>query len=211
MTVLFLFTTVIFSILLTEIAGHGMMLEPPNRSSLWRFDQTATPNYQDNQNFCGGSYVQWSLNGGKCGVCGDSYTDAHPQDNENTGKFGQGKIVRTYKAGSVINVEVLLTKNHLGNFQFSLCEITNSNAPESGEDCFKVLPLADGSSQYNVVANESEVKVALRLPGGKTCEQCVLRWQYTAGNNWGDCGNGTWDKGCGPQETFRTCADVAIV
>jgi hypothetical protein len=63
----------------------------------------------------------------------------------------------------------------------SLCEITNSNAPESGEDCFKVLPLADGSSQYNVVANESEVKVALRLPGGKTCEQCVLRWQYTAG------------------------------
>jgi len=32
------------------------------------------------------------------------------------------------------------------------------------------------------------------------------------GNNWGICGNGTGAVGCGDnQETFRNCADVAIV
>ncbi|EFA07374.1 uncharacterized protein LOC656897 [Tribolium castaneum] len=201
----------ISSILLKEISGHGMMLEPPNRSSLWRYDKSALPNYQDNQNFCGGYYVQWELNGGRCGVCGDTYSDPHPQDNENSGKYGSGKIVRTYEAGSVINVDVWLSKNHLGSFEFSLCEITNPNAPESGEECFKVLPLADGSQQYNVSAGETDITVALQLPKGKSCAHCVLRWHYRAGNNWGDCGDGTWAKGCGSQETFRTCADVAIV
>ena len=31
------------------------------------------------------------------------------------------------------------------------------------------------------------------------------------GNTWGDCGNGTGAVGCGRQETFRNCADVAII
>lgn len=31
-----------------------------------------------------------------------------------------------------------------------------------------------------------------------------------AGNNWGRCENGTSKVGCGPQETFRGCADVAV-
>ncbi|RZB39790.1 Chitin bind 3 domain containing protein [Asbolus verrucosus] len=201
----------IFTVLLKETIGHGMMLEPPNRSSLWRFDESVTPNYQDNQIFCGGAYVQWGLNGGKCGVCGDTYTDPHPQENENTGKYGQGKIVRTYQSGSIIDVEVYLSKNHLGSFEFSLCEIEDSNSPESGEDCFQVLPLADGSLQYSVLSNEKDVHLQLQLPQGKTCAHCVLRWHYRAGNNWGDCGDGTWAKGCGAQETFRTCADIAIV
>ncbi|RXG62232.1 hypothetical protein Avbf_10632, partial [Armadillidium vulgare] len=29
-------------------------------------------------------------------------------------------------------------------------------------------------------------------------------------NNWGQCGNGTGRLGCGPQETFKNCADVSI-
>ncbi|KAJ3649518.1 hypothetical protein Zmor_021258 [Zophobas morio] len=206
-----IFLFAISTLLVKEISGHGMLLEPPNRSSIWRFDQTATPNYQDNQNFCGGAYVQWDLNGGLCGLCGDSYSDPHPQANENTGTFGQGRIVRTYQAGSTIDVEVLLTKNHLGSFTFSLCALQNINAPESGEDCFEVLPLIDGSAQYTVGPSDTDVKLSLQLPQGKTCDQCVLRWHYRTGNNWGDCGDGTWAKGCGAQETFRNCADVAIV
>lgn len=43
--------------LVAKVSGHGMMLEPPNRSSLWRFDPTAPPNYNDNQNYCGGAAV----------------------------------------------------------------------------------------------------------------------------------------------------------
>lgn len=42
------------------------------------------------------------------------------------------------------------------------------------------------------------------------CEQCVLQWQYIAGNNWGICANGNGAVGCGDQEQFRACADVAI-
>lgn len=31
-----------------------MVLDPVNRSSRWRYDVTATPNYDDNQIWCGG-------------------------------------------------------------------------------------------------------------------------------------------------------------
>jgi hypothetical protein len=62
--------------------------------------------------------VQHATNGGKCGVCGDVYTAPHPQPNENTGKYGQGIIAAEYSAGSVIDVEVLLTTNHKGQFSF---------------------------------------------------------------------------------------------
>lgn len=34
---------------------------------------------------------------------------------------------------------------------------------------------------------------------------------FLTGNNWGMCANGTGLVGCGPQEEFRACADVAIV
>lgn len=37
-----------------DVWGHGMMLYPPNRSSLWRFDPHAPVNYNDVENFCGG-------------------------------------------------------------------------------------------------------------------------------------------------------------
>ncbi len=43
------------------------------------------------------------------------------------------------------------------------------------------------------------------------CDQCILQWTYVAGNNWGDCVNGTSGLGCGPQEHFRSCADIKIV
>jgi hypothetical protein len=61
---------------------------------------------------------QWDYFGGKCGVCGDRYDDPHPQDNENTGKYGKGIIAKQYTSGSVIDIEVLLTTNHMGYFNF---------------------------------------------------------------------------------------------
>lgn len=62
-----------------------------------------------------------------------------------------------------------------------MCELLDVNAPESGEECFKTLPLADGSLQYLVDENDTEVKLQLQLPAGQTCERCVLRWHYRAG------------------------------
>ncbi|XP_072387322.1 uncharacterized protein [Diabrotica undecimpunctata] len=195
--------------LVREISGHGMMLNPPGRSSLWRFIDTAPRNFDDNQLFCGGAYVQNEVNDGKCGVCGDPYTDPHPQANENTGFYGQGIVVKTYEPGSVIDVKIMLTANHLGNFTYSLCELEDFNAPEP-EDCFEDLLLEDGSANYNVDDQDEIVFNKVRLPNFK-CERCVLRWTYKAGNNWGICDDGKWRRGCGPQEHFISCADIAIL
>lgn len=40
-----------------NVAGHGMMLEPPQRSSMWRFGYNVPANYDDNGLFCGGVTV----------------------------------------------------------------------------------------------------------------------------------------------------------
>lgn len=79
--------------------------EPPNRSSLWRFpefkSQNPIPNYSDMELFCGGATTQYIKNDGKCGPCGDSYSDPIPRDNESTGKYGKGIITRKYSSGQV--------------------------------------------------------------------------------------------------------------
>lgn len=43
--------------------GHGRLMDPPNRSSLWRFNPSAPINYDDDQNYCGGLTVSisWHL------------------------------------------------------------------------------------------------------------------------------------------------------
>jgi len=198
-------------IAISQVSGHGMLLDPPNRSSLWRFDEEFPINYNDNENFCGGIRNQWDIQGGKCGVCGDDYGAPHPQANENTGTYGLGKIVHTYKAGQIIETSVLLTANHLGHFTFSLCELKDTSRHESGDDCFKPLLFSDGNTEFPITANDVQVVNKIQLPENFTCEHCVLRWHYSGGNNWGECEDGTSNLGCGPQETFRSCSDIAIV
>jgi hypothetical protein len=40
------------------VEGHGYMIDPPSRSSVWRlFPGQAPPNYNDNELFCGGFSV----------------------------------------------------------------------------------------------------------------------------------------------------------
>ena len=56
--------------------------------------------------------IQWEMNGGKCGVCGDRFDG--PRDNEIGGKYANGIIVRKYKPGATIDVTVHITANHKG-------------------------------------------------------------------------------------------------
>lgn len=37
-----------------------------------------------------------------------------------------------------------------------------------------------------------------------------MQWKYVAGNNWGICPDGNGAVGCGEQEEFRACSDIAI-
>lgn len=45
--------------------------------------------------------MQWYVNGGKCGVCGDPWTQKTPRNNEAGGLFGNGIITRTYTESQV--------------------------------------------------------------------------------------------------------------
>lgn len=40
-----------------QVYGHGMVLEPINRGSLWRINSSYPVNFEDNENFCGGYEV----------------------------------------------------------------------------------------------------------------------------------------------------------
>lgn len=119
-----------------QVSGHGRMMDPPNRSSLWRlaeYESYNPPiNYDDNQLFCGGFVViffpsvskgyrilefqnttlskfqlQYQHNGGKCGECGDPYNSTRPRDNEHGGLYGQGIITKTYRKGQVSLITML--------------------------------------------------------------------------------------------------------
>lgn len=161
---------------------------------------------------CPHAQVQFSENGGRCGLCGDNWAKATPRPHELGGKYGQGVIVKSYTAGGLLPVSVQLTANHLGKFVFKLCNL-DANAGVESDECFEqnALPLQDGSGEYALASSEPGwYNVVLQLPAGLRCERCVLQWTYVAGNNWGYCGNGTGRLGCGPQEHFRSCSDIRI-
>ncbi|KAF5300926.1 hypothetical protein FQR65_LT09089 [Abscondita terminalis] len=195
-----------------EVLGHGMMINPPNRSSRWRTDPDAPINYNDNELFCGGFGIQWGVNAGKCGVCGDSYSDSRPRPNELGGYYGEGAIVAQYSSGSVIDVVIQLDQNHKGYFNFSLCDLEKSSVGEE-EECFRAITLPDGSIKVPVTAEQGngQFNYNLRLPTGLRSTHSVLRWQYYAGNSWGIDDDGTECLGCGKQEMYRTCTDIVIV
>ncbi|XP_001359854.2 uncharacterized protein [Drosophila pseudoobscura] len=196
---------------LQQIDAHGMMLNPPSRSSRWRYDGSAPQNWNDNELFCGGLYTM-SNNGNRCGLCGDNFLDGQPRANEIGGNIGgYGVVTRSYPASNAITVGVKITTNHLGHFEFHLCNLDAFG--QESEDCFNQnrLRFPDGSERLYIGEKRDEFDVTVLLPENLTCTHCVLRWTYVGGNNWGICddaGNGAL--GCGPQETFKNCADVSI-
>lgn len=79
--------------------------------SVWRipeFKSLNPPiNYEDMALFCGGVH-QKAVVGGNCGVCGDSYSQPVPRDNEIGGRYYRGIITGRYTSGSVIILDVLI-------------------------------------------------------------------------------------------------------
>ncbi len=106
---------------------------------------------------------------------------------------------------------------------------------------FNRYPLyLEGESSYRFHIPEDSAKqetfnYKVKLPDGVTCSQCVIQWIYYTGkllmrkfnpfimihlgliiylkkgNTWDKCPNGTESVGCGKQESFRNCADIAII
>ena len=90
----------------------------------------------------------------------------------------------------------------------------NSTTELETDECFAANPiiLSNNSYQFPVSSDRRGfIRIFGKLPKDLVCEHCVLRWHYRAGNNWGYCpGEKEGRLGCGPQETFRGCADIAI-
>ncbi|KAK3608968.1 hypothetical protein CHS0354_029309 [Potamilus streckersoni] len=197
--------------LLEGVWSHGRMIEPPMRSSIWRFGFNSEPNYTDNELNCGGFVNQYEKNNGKCGLCGDPYQG--PRDNEAGGKYARGIIVRHYSTGQIIEVTIELTANHQGYFEFRICPHDDVTHPLTQECLNRTLLTIVGHGTRYYIQNDIRqqfVHLLVQLPLDMTCTQCVLQWKYVAGNNKGS-GAGYEDcYGCGPQEHFINCADVAI-
>ncbi|XP_023322766.1 uncharacterized protein LOC111697106 [Eurytemora carolleeae] len=210
---MFLLSTIIVLLHASQTLGHGRLMEPPARNCMWRFGYLNPINYNDNEVFCGGAAKQFQENGGQCGVCGDSWEVPHPQPHETGGLYGNGVIAKTYLTGSWIELEVELTANHKGRFQFKLCPVNGRE--EATQDCLdqNIILSPDGSDNFPIEVSKQKINLNFRgkLPQGLICTRCVLQWTWRSANSWGNCGNGTSGLGCGPQETFRNCADVSIV
>lgn len=199
------------ALLVKEASSHGRLIEPPSRASMWRYGFDTPHDYNDHECYCGGFTRQWQRNKGNCGICGDAWDSPEPRAHEAGGKYGTGVIVRKYRTGSVIPVHVELTANHHGYFEFRTCAMRYRNK-EVTQECLDqhVLAGANGTARYYPGPGNQVFKAFYKLPEQLTCAQCVFQWRYIAGNNWGDCGNGTGAVGCGPQEEFRACADISI-
>ena len=150
--------------------------------------------------------------GGKCGICGDAYGAAVKEHEAPGGKYANGIIVAQYQTGQTIEVDIEITANHKGFFVFKLCE-NNNLVADKDQSCFEqhVLDVVNGDGKkYYVDTYNGWYKPVVKLPDGVTCSQCILQWDYTAGNSWGCDSPGDCGLGKGPQEHFRACADITI-
>ncbi|XP_078349479.1 uncharacterized protein LOC144634405 [Oculina patagonica] len=199
--------------LIAFVLGHGMLINPASRNSAWRYFPNRPAQYTDNELNCGGFSVQWSKNKGKCGVCGDAYHLTSPRY-VYPGRYAKDRfITKTYKEGHTIEVTVRITSNHQGFFRFSVGKLENRERPITQEQLKHVLLQPDGSNTWPLHSSRTgNFKIKLNLPKGLTCDNCVMQWWWTVGNNWGcdedgNCGVGKGKK----QETFVNCADIKIV
>ncbi|CAG2190047.1 unnamed protein product [Mytilus edulis] len=203
-------TLVQFLLCIGTVWGHGRMIEPPMRSSMWRYGFKTPKNYNDNELNCGG-FAKMMDDGGRCGPCGDPWIS--PRNNEAGGKYATGTIARHYATGQIINVTVELTSNHKGYYEFRLCPNNNPSRAVT-QECLNrnVLNIMGHGKRYVIDSPDSNLfmEFQLSLPPGLSCSQCVLQWKWRAAQNKGSNGHGGECFGCGPQEHFINCADVSI-
>ncbi|OWF46337.1 uncharacterized protein LOC110455843 [Mizuhopecten yessoensis] len=191
------------------VNGHGLMLDPPGRSSMWRVGFGTPSNYDDNGLNCGDLHQPLDFMSGNCGLCGDPL-EQEPKENEAGGKFATGIISKYYHKAEIIKIKILLTSNHGGFFEFRLCE-NNDVTTRITRKCLKHLLVNPdtGETRYPVVLSHQTIDVSAKLPGNVTCSQCVLQWRYRTATTI----HYTEDNCelCGDQEEFYACSDIAII
>lgn len=120
------------------------------------------------------------INGGKCGLCGDSYDEV--RKNEAGGIYANGYIVKKYyQDDQFMNVTVDVLSNIGGYFEFHLCPNDNVTSPIT-QECLDKYPLTiEGYGSRYVPDTAVKHSLFLKIPDGVTCSQCVLQWKWIGG------------------------------
>ncbi|XP_055873782.1 uncharacterized protein LOC106052195 isoform X2 [Biomphalaria glabrata] len=206
--------TVVLLCLVVVSLGHGRLMDPPSRMSAWRVGFDVPTNYNDQGMNCGSSGTQWGQNGGKCGICGESWSAVKLYERPYGSMVQHNIITRQYEESSEIQVALDITANHKGWNEFRICDIAKSGGIEATQACLNKTLLADrsGKTRFDLSSNKTGFfYYSLRLPPGMTCSHCVLQWKWKTGLSWGcddlGCGIGRGDA----HEEFYGCSDVSIV
>ncbi|CAK4086094.1 unnamed protein product [Aphanomyces euteiches] len=189
------------------VDAHGRMIDPPHRGYIGKLPQFSyiPKDYSDNGLNAGGIS---QTSGGQHGVCGDPYQGV--REHETGGLYGtfptnrDKAIGACYAPGSTVTIQVQITANHKGYFEFGLCKLNNRHDKET-ESCFQSLVQPNGAKQWPLPAGAETFAMQYQLPSDVECNgdsHCVLRWWYVGGNNPGVGING--------QEQFWNCADIYI-
>ncbi|RHY87344.1 hypothetical protein DYB35_009848 [Aphanomyces astaci] len=198
----------IVAMMVQDASAHGRLLVPPHRGyigKLPQFDGLVPVNFGDHSLSAGGI---GQTRGGKHGICGDRYSGKRLH--ETGGEFAKFPQLREkvigacYAPGSTMDLQVQLTANHMGYFEFGLCKLNSLNDKET-EDCFKTLVQPNGEKDWKVPAGNKVFNMQYMLPDGVSCDgdsHCVLRWHYVGWNN--------PDVGIDGQEQFWNCADIYV-
>lgn len=113
-------------------------------------------------------------------MCGDPWDG--PRAHEAGGRYATGLVTQHYTVGETVDVQVELTANHKGYFEFRICP-TNDKDRRATQACLDrhLLRLVDGSTRLPISSDMRMVTARLQLPRGLTCSQCVLQWKYNTG------------------------------
>ncbi|KAL5019657.1 hypothetical protein ScPMuIL_002549 [Solemya velum] len=228
MDILWILEAVVVLVFLPRADCRGRMIEPPQRSSLWRFYDSAPINYDDHSLNCGGYWRHMFVNRGRCGVCGDSWDTRRPRPNEAGGKYATGFIPRTYFAADrFIDVKLEVTSSIGGYFEFRLCPNNDVNKPVT-QGCLDrgLLKIKGHGYRYYIPRFPYGLcrhQLKLKIPRNMACSQCVLQWKWHGSHYWGPCHYGLrygfgyefddddYYTGCGAQEEYYNCADIRII
>lgn len=145
------------------------------------------------------------------GPCGDRASDRRPRAHERGGNFCPAAALDVrpvYRSGSEIEIEVAVTTNHNGYFEFFLCDVARCGGDPSPQ-CFKgghcrqlrrarVPECESGKSRQCAPTDPQHpgrFYVPCRLPGtqfvhmryllpkGFVCKDCVLQWYWATANS----------------------------
>ena len=194
----------VFTLVAVAVKGHGRMMFPINRSSLWR-QVPSFPRYELDAVWCALTLNHREVANDRnatCGIAGAIYNGKIRGSStmffENklwtvySYEFGSERyhktLVATFMKGQVINPQVEIIIMHGGWVEFRVCP-----APVNGDptmECFELNKLkftSDGKTRAELRSVRPDAKnyytYSVKLPDNLTCEHCVLQWYWIGSGN----------------------------